>query len=1011
MHRRSDEELFLAFRRQRDCDALAVLFRRRVEELLRLAVFLAERPGDAEDLVQATFLSAISRAETFRPDGRVMSWLCGILTNHARMLRRAERRRLAGMPAAPLEEPKEPMHAALRAEVRQALDQGIANLPEPYRSVLTLYLREGLDSREISRRLARPRATVRKQMERAIDRLRVALPLGLATALAAKVSPAQIAAHAAEAARFVEPIGPLEPLGDRSDEAARSPWSPSLAIAALAVAAVVLALPFSLAGPELPVNRIEPPRVVRTSAASPLDRPAPPRVVLAGERTDAALASGLDVEVVDFAGMPRAGVELLLARVDGRALPERLTDGRVPSARTGPDGRAAFANLPRGPYELALPGTLPRLRVALQPGSNTVRLELPDAVSFRGAVVDADGRAVAGAEIVVSETSGRGDLGAVVARTGADGRFTAVSQLERARVFARHPDHGRSTSMRLQPDCSVRLALERARRRVTVLVVDGDDRPLADAYVAIAPRSRSTDMVLPQHGRTDASGRRVFGDPGAREASVVASHRGFAAATVELPPRTTELTVRLTAGGTVRGTAVDERGDPIAGRPVRATLTHSRSNEPAGPLLGREVRTGDDGSFVFPRLPAGPMKIWIGGHDAAESLHRFLNRYVIAGADVEVREGGTHDVRLVGRRPHEIRGRLRNGAGAALSGWHVVALPDHGVAFHRLARGRSARTRADGSFAVHGVAEDATYCLGAFPPGARLTKFDQWPTAICFASAARGQHEFVVASDPRPRSRLRCRVLTPSGAAAVGTAIELRHREFCYPTTRFTAPDGSCEFGPLPAGDYFLSVAAGATGTLTLPVSIRPDGSDEDLGTIQLALPAQLTVNLWRSDGGAVAGARVVGRLTAGDKYVSATVDATGRATLPALPPGDARLLIHGPGIEPVERTLTLTGGPQWLEVDVEPAATVPMRFDFAPVDNPFVIDGPLLVEVRTRSGEVVFTDNVGATTKPGRFELTTGLPTGTYEVRATSMWNASATVEFDVTGDGRAHVAATLRL
>src|SRR5262245_35800927 len=91
MGQRSDEDLFLAFTRQRDCTALGALFRRRADELLRIAVFLAPRPTDAEDLVQATFLSAIAHAETWR-GGRVMNWLCGILTNHARMLRRAERR-------------------------------------------------------------------------------------------------------------------------------------------------------------------------------------------------------------------------------------------------------------------------------------------------------------------------------------------------------------------------------------------------------------------------------------------------------------------------------------------------------------------------------------------------------------------------------------------------------------------------------------------------------------------------------------------------------------------------------------------------------------------------------------------------------------------------------------------------------------------------------------------------------------------------------------------------------
>lgn len=65
MKEHSDEDLFLAFQRNRDHEALSTLFRRRADELLRLAVFLSPRPSEADDLLQATFLSAISRAETY----------------------------------------------------------------------------------------------------------------------------------------------------------------------------------------------------------------------------------------------------------------------------------------------------------------------------------------------------------------------------------------------------------------------------------------------------------------------------------------------------------------------------------------------------------------------------------------------------------------------------------------------------------------------------------------------------------------------------------------------------------------------------------------------------------------------------------------------------------------------------------------------------------------------------------------------------------------------------------
>ncbi|MCA8950194.1 MAG: carboxypeptidase regulatory-like domain-containing protein, partial [Planctomycetes bacterium] len=683
----------------------------------------------------------------------------------------------------------------------------------------------------------------------------------------------------------------------------------------------------------------------------------------------------------------------------------------APTATTDAGGHARFAGLRPGAYEVALPGSLPQLRVELAAGRTTARLLLPEPVPFGGRVVDDAGLPVADAEILVSETSGRGDLGAVVARTDAGGWFHAEALVERARVFARHPDHGPSNSVRLQPDGDCELALEPAGRRVEVRVFDGDGGPVADAYVALAPRSHGTDMVLPQHGRTDRSGAIVFTDPGEREATVVASRSDLPPAIAELPTDTDALTLVLGAGGTVRGIAVDERGEPLADQPVAATLTHARSNEPAGPLLARTVRTRADGTFEFARLPVGPLKVWIGGHDPADSLHGFLNRYVVAGADVDVEPGATHELRLVARAPTALHGRLRDGDGHDLAGFWIVAVPTRGVAFHRLGRARSARTAADGSFALAGVDPTTTYCLGAFPPAAQIDQLDSFPTAIRYAAAGDAPTEFTLRTAWQPCGRLRCRVVAPPGQAVAGTVLELRHREFCFPTTRAVSVDGSCEFGPLPPGDYYLAVATSESGTLTLPVVMPDDGSDVDLDAVQLALPARVVVDLHRQGGGSVADLRVVGRLAIGDKYVTATTDASGRAVLPALPPGEAIVLVHGPGMQPIERRLTLTDGPQWLELEAEPAAAVALTFRYAPVDNPFLINGPLLVDVVRPGGDIVFSDNVGAATSPGVFELTTGLPAGDYTVRATSLWNASAAIELHVERDRPVAAEATLRL
>ena len=53
--------------------------------LLRMALHLGRDPGDAEDLVQATFLTAIEKAATYDASRPLLPWLTGILIRHAQM--------------------------------------------------------------------------------------------------------------------------------------------------------------------------------------------------------------------------------------------------------------------------------------------------------------------------------------------------------------------------------------------------------------------------------------------------------------------------------------------------------------------------------------------------------------------------------------------------------------------------------------------------------------------------------------------------------------------------------------------------------------------------------------------------------------------------------------------------------------------------------------------------------------------------------------------------------------
>jgi RNA polymerase sigma-70 factor (ECF subfamily) len=1003
----SDETLFAAFRAHRDCQALAALFHRRVDELLRLAVFLAPRPSDAEDLVQATFLSAIARAETFRPGHRVMSWLCGILTNQARMLRRAERRTRPQPEAQPTDVADDPAAAALQSELRQALQHAIAELPEPYRSVLSLHLENGLDSHEISQRLARPPATVRKQMERALDRLRTALPVGLGVALAARVDAAELARHAAEAARYVGPELDAQEAPAPDPSALSWPWRVTAWLALPAALGVALLVARTQPAPEpapgAPATHED---AALVAAAAPAANAHAASLALALRQPQAAASATLDVRVLGADGAPRRDFEVQLVPDTGQALPERLVTGASRSVRTDERGVATFAELRPGGYDVAWPGAVVKRNVAVTATSECT-LEVPADLAVAGVVVDGEGQPVVDAEIVASESSLRGDLGTVVARSGADGSFRGTVTLATGRLFARHPDHRGSIGARLEADRTTRLTVLRERREVVVTVHDAGARPIAGAYVAIAPRSVATALLAPQHGRTDATGCCTFGDPGDVEATVLASHAGFAPATHDLAADSTAVDLRMGRGHTLCGVLVDDAGAPVGSQLVRVSLADQRSNEPVAPLLARAARTAADGTFTFPELPAGSVQVQVHGKlPAAPGLMPFP--WLLAAADVEV-AADAPPLRLVTAATPPLRGRLQRPDGSGIAGWNVVAVPQDGSALLRAFRARGAPTGADGSFVVHGLAPGETYDLGAFVPGAPRRRDASFPFAI--GAGFPGAAPAVLECEPAapPHAALRVRVLGPDGQPCPGAELELRAVRCQLPQSRTAAHDGTCTFAPLLAGEYWLAIVAPGLGTRTLVVAIG--GDDVDLGTITLEPAARLFVRVGSARGATPAGLRVVARNVLGDKFVSAVTDANGAVVLPALPPGETRIAVHGPGYAPVEQTVELAAGHQWRDVTVDDAATVSLVFPFALADNPFVVNGPLQVRVTRADGTVVVEDHLGAVTARGRFDCALGLPPGDYEVAARSIWGAHGEARFTVAaGRDAAPVVARLR-
>ena len=122
------------------------VFRDRYRELHGLAYRLLGDHGEAEDVVQETFLRLDGQAVLDRPDGEVTAWLRRVCLNTACNRLRGRRRTTARLQRAGLAERADdeadagatPLLDVLRAEQQRAVRQALAALPERQRSVLLL---------------------------------------------------------------------------------------------------------------------------------------------------------------------------------------------------------------------------------------------------------------------------------------------------------------------------------------------------------------------------------------------------------------------------------------------------------------------------------------------------------------------------------------------------------------------------------------------------------------------------------------------------------------------------------------------------------------------------------------------------------------------------------------------------------------------------------------------------------------------------------------------------------
>ncbi len=173
----SDPDLSLAQRlAEGNCDALGQIASLYGQRMYAYALRLIGDPASAEDVLQDSLTAAWQSAGRYRGQGRLISWLLGIV--HRQALNRLRRRTPASLEALP-QEPPAPSPSldeqAARQEQRDLLRVGLEALSLEHRMVLELVFYQGLSLNETAEVCGCPVGTVKSRLSYAKAGLRAAL--------------------------------------------------------------------------------------------------------------------------------------------------------------------------------------------------------------------------------------------------------------------------------------------------------------------------------------------------------------------------------------------------------------------------------------------------------------------------------------------------------------------------------------------------------------------------------------------------------------------------------------------------------------------------------------------------------------------------------------------------------------------------------------------------------------------------------------------------------------------
>ncbi|GLS28439.1 RNA polymerase sigma factor [Mesorhizobium albiziae] len=148
------------------------------QRLYRIARGLADNDGEAEDIVQESYVNAFAHFATFRGESALSTWLCRIVVNEALGRLKKKRREAAFAQSAawahseiiqsnPNRHSDDAERTVAQRQILRLVERATDTLPPAYRDVFIARAIEGLSNEETAELLGLRPETVRTRLHRA----------------------------------------------------------------------------------------------------------------------------------------------------------------------------------------------------------------------------------------------------------------------------------------------------------------------------------------------------------------------------------------------------------------------------------------------------------------------------------------------------------------------------------------------------------------------------------------------------------------------------------------------------------------------------------------------------------------------------------------------------------------------------------------------------------------------------------------------------------------------------